>query len=180
MKQIPEAIGSGPFKFVADERIPGSRVVFAKNHGLCPAQGRHAQLQRRPQDRECRPGGLEFHSGSGDRLGGAAAGRDRLVGKPDHRPAAADQDLQGRHPHGEGPHRRDRLPAVQPFVPAVRQCRRSAASWSPRSTRRRSWRRSPAPNRRFTRPMSACSFPARRWRAPSASRSPVARRTMPS
>ncbi|HEY1413432.1 MAG TPA: ABC transporter substrate-binding protein, partial [Rhodopila sp.] len=27
MQQIPEAIGSGPFKFLADERIPGSRVV---------------------------------------------------------------------------------------------------------------------------------------------------------
>ena len=29
---------------------------------------------------------------------------------------------------GQGPHRRDRLPALQPVVPAVRQCRRSAAS----------------------------------------------------
>ena len=36
MKQIPEAIGSGPFKFVADERIPGSRVVFSKNDAYIP------------------------------------------------------------------------------------------------------------------------------------------------
>jgi peptide/nickel transport system substrate-binding protein len=36
MKQIPEAIGSGPFKFMADERIPGSRVVFAKNAAYVP------------------------------------------------------------------------------------------------------------------------------------------------
>ena len=36
MKQIPEAIGSGPFKFVADQRIPGSRVVFAKNPAYVP------------------------------------------------------------------------------------------------------------------------------------------------
>jgi peptide/nickel transport system substrate-binding protein len=36
MKQIPEAIGSGPFKFVADERIPGSRVVFSKNPAYVP------------------------------------------------------------------------------------------------------------------------------------------------
>ena len=36
MKQIPEAIGSGPFKFVASERIPGSRVVFAKNDAYVP------------------------------------------------------------------------------------------------------------------------------------------------
>lgn len=36
MKQIPEAIGSGPFKFVAGERIPGQRVVFAKNEAYVP------------------------------------------------------------------------------------------------------------------------------------------------
>ena len=36
MKQIPEAIGSGPFKFMADERITGSRVVFAKNTAYVP------------------------------------------------------------------------------------------------------------------------------------------------
>ncbi len=36
LKQIPEAIGSGPFKFAADERIPGSRVVFTKNQAYVP------------------------------------------------------------------------------------------------------------------------------------------------
>ncbi|HEX2944261.1 MAG TPA: ABC transporter substrate-binding protein [Rhodopila sp.] len=36
VKQIPEAIGSGPFKFLADERIPGSRVAFAKNPAYVP------------------------------------------------------------------------------------------------------------------------------------------------
>jgi peptide/nickel transport system substrate-binding protein len=36
MKQIPEAIGSGPFRFLADERIPGSRVVFARNAAYVP------------------------------------------------------------------------------------------------------------------------------------------------
>jgi peptide/nickel transport system substrate-binding protein len=36
MQQIPEAIGSGPFKFLANERIPGSRVVFAKNEAYIP------------------------------------------------------------------------------------------------------------------------------------------------
>jgi peptide/nickel transport system substrate-binding protein len=36
MKQIPEAIGSGPFRFLADERIPGSRVAFAKNAAYVP------------------------------------------------------------------------------------------------------------------------------------------------
>ncbi len=36
MKQIPEAIGSGPFRFVASERIPGQRVVFVKNDAYVP------------------------------------------------------------------------------------------------------------------------------------------------
>lgn len=36
LKQIPEAIGSGPFKFMADERVPGSRVVFSKNAAYVP------------------------------------------------------------------------------------------------------------------------------------------------
>jgi peptide/nickel transport system substrate-binding protein len=36
MQQIPEAIGSGPFRFVPDERIPGSRVVFARNAAYVP------------------------------------------------------------------------------------------------------------------------------------------------
>jgi peptide/nickel transport system substrate-binding protein len=36
MQQIPEAIGSGPFKFIASERIPGSRVAFARNEVYVP------------------------------------------------------------------------------------------------------------------------------------------------
>jgi peptide/nickel transport system substrate-binding protein len=36
MQQIPEAIGSGPFKFVASERVPGQRVVFARNEAYVP------------------------------------------------------------------------------------------------------------------------------------------------
>ncbi len=36
LKQIPEAIGSGPFRFMTDERIPGARVVFHKNEAYVP------------------------------------------------------------------------------------------------------------------------------------------------
>lgn len=36
LKQIPEAIGSGPFKYVASERVPGSQVVFVKNPAYVP------------------------------------------------------------------------------------------------------------------------------------------------
>jgi peptide/nickel transport system substrate-binding protein len=35
-EQIKEAVGSGPFKFVPSERIPGQRVVFAKSPDYVP------------------------------------------------------------------------------------------------------------------------------------------------
>jgi peptide/nickel transport system substrate-binding protein len=35
-EQIKEAMGSGPFKFVASDRIPGQRVVFEKNRDYLP------------------------------------------------------------------------------------------------------------------------------------------------
>src|SRR6202162_4301702 len=34
--QVKEAVGSGPFKFVASERVPGQRVVFEKNLDYVP------------------------------------------------------------------------------------------------------------------------------------------------
>jgi peptide/nickel transport system substrate-binding protein len=36
MQQVSEAMGSGPFKFVASERIPGQRVVYVKNDKYVP------------------------------------------------------------------------------------------------------------------------------------------------
>jgi peptide/nickel transport system substrate-binding protein len=35
-KQIPEAIGSGPFKFVKAEWVPGNKAVFVKNNEYVP------------------------------------------------------------------------------------------------------------------------------------------------
>ncbi len=49
LKQIPEAIGSGPFKFVADERIPGQRVVFAKNAAYVPRSDGIASFNAGPK-----------------------------------------------------------------------------------------------------------------------------------
>jgi peptide/nickel transport system substrate-binding protein len=37
-KQIPEAIGSGPYKFVASEWRPGAKAVFVKNPDYVPRQ----------------------------------------------------------------------------------------------------------------------------------------------
>jgi len=36
MQQVTEAIGSGPFKFVASERVPGQKVVYVKNDKYVP------------------------------------------------------------------------------------------------------------------------------------------------
>jgi peptide/nickel transport system substrate-binding protein len=37
--QIPEVVGSGPFKFLASERIPGARIVFERNADYVPRPG---------------------------------------------------------------------------------------------------------------------------------------------
>ena len=39
-EQVKEAMGSGPFKFVAAERVPGQRVVFEKNKDYVPRDGK--------------------------------------------------------------------------------------------------------------------------------------------
>jgi peptide/nickel transport system substrate-binding protein len=36
MKQVTESVGSGPFRFVRNEWVPGARVVFAKFDGYVP------------------------------------------------------------------------------------------------------------------------------------------------
>jgi len=38
-EQVREAIGSGPFKFVASERLPGERAVFERNSDYVPRAG---------------------------------------------------------------------------------------------------------------------------------------------
>jgi peptide/nickel transport system substrate-binding protein len=35
-KQVTDVVGSGPFRFVADERIPGARVVYARHEKYVP------------------------------------------------------------------------------------------------------------------------------------------------
>jgi peptide/nickel transport system substrate-binding protein len=39
-EQVKVAMGSGPFKFVAAERVPGQRVVFEKNKDYVPRDGK--------------------------------------------------------------------------------------------------------------------------------------------
>jgi peptide/nickel transport system substrate-binding protein len=35
-EQVPEIVGSGPFKFVKDEWVPGSKIVYVKNDAYVP------------------------------------------------------------------------------------------------------------------------------------------------
>jgi hypothetical protein len=37
--KVPEIIGSGPFRFVADERVPGARNVYERFAGYKPREG---------------------------------------------------------------------------------------------------------------------------------------------
>ena len=50
-KPITEMVGSGPFRFKADERVPGSRVVYEKFAGYVP----------RDEPAECTAGGKVVH-----------------------------------------------------------------------------------------------------------------------
>src|SRR6185437_11916423 len=47
--QVTEAIGSGPFKFVASERIPGQRVVFEKNPKYVPRSSGNTSFYAGPK-----------------------------------------------------------------------------------------------------------------------------------
>lgn len=42
--QVPEMVGSGPYRFVADERLAGSRTVYARFDGYRPRQGAPSML----------------------------------------------------------------------------------------------------------------------------------------
>ena len=48
-KQVTEIVGSGPFRFKADERVPGSRFVYERFADYVPRERRHAELDRRAQ-----------------------------------------------------------------------------------------------------------------------------------
>jgi peptide/nickel transport system substrate-binding protein len=48
-QQVTEAIGSGPYKFVAAERVPGQRVVYEKFAGYAPRQGGQPSFNAGPK-----------------------------------------------------------------------------------------------------------------------------------
>ena len=46
---IRDIVGSGPFRWVANERVPGSRVVYARNTDYVPREGGSAQWTSGPK-----------------------------------------------------------------------------------------------------------------------------------
>ena len=78
-KQMPEAIGSGPFRFLKDEYVIGSHAALVPFEKLCAARRkaefhlRRSQGADRPHGVEDDPGRLHGGERSGDR-------RDRLAG----------------------------------------------------------------------------------------------------
>ena len=48
-KSVPEMIGSGPFRFLASERVPGARVVYEKFEGYVPRGDGEAGLSSGPK-----------------------------------------------------------------------------------------------------------------------------------
>ena len=119
-QQIRETVGSGPFKFLAGEYNSGSFAAYRAERRLPAGLGR-AEPDRGGEGRPFRPRRVAHHHRCGDRLGGAAERRDRLV-----RAAAAGDPAavpaQPRH-HGGG----DRPPAqsggaaLQPPAPALQR-----------------------------------------------------------
>ena len=64
-EQIAEYVGSGPFVFAREEWEPGNKAVFTKFEGY--AAKRAAELGRRRQGRQGRPGRVALDPGHADR-----------------------------------------------------------------------------------------------------------------
>ena len=121
-KPVSEIVGSGPFRFVTAERVPGSRAVFERFEGYQPRGGDGPPgLTTGPKrvlvDR------VEWITMPDpvDGDGGDPGGRDRLVGGADAgcaRVAAAGPEAHG---GGAGQDGRGADPAVQLPAEAVRQ-----------------------------------------------------------
>ena len=105
--QVTEMVGSGPYRFLAGERVPGAKAVYARFDGYVPRPRRHRVADGRAQGGEVRPHRMEHDSGRRDRAGGVAGRRGGLVGAAELRPAARDagrRQAEGRQPRSVGLH----------------------------------------------------------------------------
>ena len=103
--QVKDATGSGPYRYVADERVPGARVVYQKFADYAPRDNGKSERTSGPKianfDR------IEWGGDAGrlHRVLGAAERRGGLVVHPGRRPAGLAREIQG-HPRPD--HRADR------------------------------------------------------------------------
>ena len=88
-KQFTEVVGSGPFRFKADERVQGSLFVYERFDKYKPREDGESELHLRPEDRAFRPRRVARAAGLRHQGRGDAGGRDGLVGEPAGRSAAA-------------------------------------------------------------------------------------------
>ena len=142
-KQVTEMIGSGPYRYLANERVPGARVAYARNTAY------------RPRD----DGPLEWTAGP------KIAHFDRIEWSVISDAATASAALQ----NGEA----DRWEYVNlDLVPLLRQAPgiklavldQTGLTCNIRMNQAIPWWRSPAQIRRCGGPISASSPSARRWR----------------
>ena len=79
-KQVTEMVGSGPYRYIANERVSGSRVVYERFAGYVPRRsGGRVERYRRAEGRAFRPDRVADHPGRGDGRRRTADGRSRLV-----------------------------------------------------------------------------------------------------
>ena len=78
-KAITETVGSGPYRFVANERVAGARLVFERFQGYVPRKSGTPQLTSGPKVANFDRIEWTIMHGHGDRGGRAAARRDRLA-----------------------------------------------------------------------------------------------------
>ena len=119
-KQIEEYIGRGPMKFV-EGRMGAGRQGGVREVRRLPAAPGAGILARRRQEDAGRPHRVGDHAGSGDRLGGAAERRGRLVGEPDLRSRAGAQAQPQRRGRHRRPARQHRHLPHEPPASAVQR-----------------------------------------------------------
>ena len=66
-------VGSGPYRFVANERVPGAKLVFEKFVGYAPRKSGAPSQTAGPKVANFERVESDHHAGHGDRRGGAAA-----------------------------------------------------------------------------------------------------------
>ncbi len=119
-QNITDATGSGPFKFVKEEWVPGQQGRLREEHRLRAAQGA-AVLGRRRQSGESRSRRVDLHPRFGHGRRGAQRGRGRLVGAAAARSHSGAAQQQGRARREHRSARLDRHPPLQLPEPAVQQ-----------------------------------------------------------